>query len=433
MKPAKFLTARSTVITLLITISSALLVACFLPQRSSTGGKSPAWAARLPESLQFLTSRLGLDNIVATGWFAVLVALFSLSLIVSTFSQYTVAKMQINRLPTAAIPTGSIRLEMTPSILAGRLQAAGYRPAGSGDGVQRHVKYLYGYWGNFLIHLGLVTVVLFSLVYILTQHRVMMRLTGDEITRLTPGAYAELHGVMPLQRRLPDSVALTRVEPRFWGNDKLEWLSSELLFTDRPGEQPRRVDVALCDKAEYGHFIVYQMNAYGRAFDLHFTAPGGEVHQERLFLSYPPGRSKAGYGETPLGGTDLLLKGKFYADAEQKSMKLNSPTLSLRLYRGKELLGEAALQPGATGRLGPLEVRLTRSAWWTDILLEGSRGTFGIFAGFAVILSGVLCSYCLAPREIIVRESGGALFVQQVARRFALFYLEEFEEIIQSP
>ncbi len=418
--------------TLLIAVSSALLLTCFLPQRSSGDGNIPPWVGRLPEQFHFLSSLLGLDNIVGAGWFAFLVGLFSCSLIFSTLAQYKTAMSQARRLPSGSIPDESIRLKLSPSLLAQRLQTAGYRLAGSGEGVERYVKNRWGYWGNFLIHLGLVTVVLFSLVYIVTRHRVLLRLTGGEMTLLTPGNFVEMKGVMPLQRRLPAGISLIRLEPRFWKNDKLEFLSSELSFTDRPGSQPRRVDVALCDKSQYGPFIVYQMNAYGRAFDLLFESPRGERHGQRFFLPYPPSHMKAGYGDTALEGTDLLLKGKFYTDSKRQSMKLNSPPLYLRLQRGQELLGEVTLQPGAAKVLGPLKVTLTRSSWWTDILLEGSRGTTGIFAGFAVILAGVLISYCLVPREIIVRESGGTLHLQQVARRFALFYREEFADIIQA-
>jgi hypothetical protein len=293
------------------------------------------------------------------------------------------------------------------------------------------VKNRIGYWGNLLLHIGLVTAVLFSLVYVVTQHRVLIRLTGQEITRLTPEKVQELRGVFPMQRSLPHSVVLKTLRPRFWANDKLEYLSSELYFTNHPGDEPRRVDIAVSDKSHYGPYLVYQANVYGRTFDLDFVTPQGETHRERLYLPYPPRRDTAGYGEMDIAGTGLLLKGKFFADRERTSMKLNESPLTLRLYRGKELLGEATLTPeGSTGQLGPLGVRVAQSEWWTDILLDGTRGTSGIFAGFALILAGVLSSYCLVPREIIVRETTDGIYAQHVARRFAQFYREEFDEII---
>jgi hypothetical protein len=133
----------------------------------------------------------------------------------------------------------------------------------------------------------------------------------------------------------------------------------------------------------------------------------------------------------PIAGTNFLLKGKFYADMERKTMRLHGSPLTLRLYQGKDLQGEVTLTPGTTGQLGPLVVRLVQSEWWTDILLDGTRGTAGIFTGFALILAGVLSSYCLVPREIVVRESAGKVYAQHVARRFAQFYREEFDEIMQ--
>ena len=431
VKLPKFLTARSTVIALFTAISVALLVASSVPQRAGLGGTTPEWVGKLPASLHFLTSLLGLDNIVGSSWFAILVTLFWLSLVISTVSQYSATSALVHHIPPPALSQGSILLDITPSAFAELAHGSGYRSAGSADGVHRYVKNRVGYWGNFLLHIGLVTAVFFSLVYVLTQHRVLIRLTGQEITRLADGNVKELHGVLPLRQTLPYSVVLKGLQPRFWANDKLEYLSSELYFTDQPGGEPQRVDIAVSDKSQYGQYIVYQANAYGRAFDLEFETLRGEIYRERLYLPYPPKRDVAGYGEIGITGTDFLLKGKFFADAEHKSMKPNFSPLTLRLFRGKELQGEATLTAGGMARMGPLAVRLAQSEWWTDILLDGTRGTSGIFAGFALILAGVLSSYCLVPREIIVRESDGKVYVHHIARRFAQFYREEFDEIIK--
>jgi cytochrome c biogenesis protein len=431
VKPFKFLTARSTVIALFTAISAALLVASSVPQRSSLGGKTPEWVGKLPENLHFLTTRLGLDYIVGSSWFAILVTLFWISLVISTVSQYSATRALINRIPPSAIPPESIRLDISIDAFAEAAKTAGYQPEENINGIHRYVKNRIGYWGNFLLHIGLVTSVLFSLVYILTQHRVLIRLTGQELTRLTPENVQELRGALPLQQKLPYSVVLKTLTPRFWANDKLESLTSELYFTDQAGGEPQRVEIAVSDKSQYGPYLVYQANAYGRAFDLEFEPVPGEVHRERLYLPYPAKRDVAGYGEMVVAGTDFLLKGKFYADAERKSIQLNTPSLALRLYRGKELQGEVTLTSGANAQLGPLTVRLVQSEWWTDIMLDGTRGTAGIFTGFALILAGVLYSYCLVLREIIVRESGGVIYVQHVVRRFAPFYREEFDELIQ--
>lgn len=429
MKITKFLTSRSTVIALFSALSLALLWASLVPQRIAVG-KTPDWVAGLPAGVRSLATLLGLDNVVGTPWFAVLGLLFWLSLLVSAVSQYGTARALAARIPSAEVPPESVRVELAPERLDELVRQAGYRPAGRADGVARYVRNRAGYWGNFLLHVGLVVAVVFSLVYVVTQHRVLLRLTSDEAVRPTPDTVPETVGVLPLTRELPYSVLLKEVRPGFWGNDRLESLSSELYFTGRAGGDPRRVEVALSDKSRFGPYLVYQVNSYGRAFDLELSSPEG-VLRPRLFLPYPDRRDRAGYGEAALPG-GYLLKAKFYADAEQRSMRLNRPPFTVRLYRGSELLRQLTLEPGEAAQLGPYTVRLVRSAWWTDILLDGSRGTFGIFAGFAVILAGVLCSYCLVPREIIVREKDGALHLQQVVRRFASFYREEFEELLSA-
>jgi cytochrome c biogenesis protein len=431
VKISKLLTARSTVITLLGAISVALLIASAVPQRTSLGGGTPQWVARLPQGLGFLSSLLKLDNVVGSSWFALLVGIFWLSLLISTVNQFGATRSLAARIPAPEIPAGAARVDLDPETLARRIKAAGYHPAGEAPGVRRYVKNRVGYWGNFLLHIGLVTAVIFSLVYVLTQHRVQVRLTGEEITVLGPETVQEVKGVLPLSQELPRSVVLKGVQPAFWGNDKLESLASELYFTARPGDEPRRVNVALSDKSQFGPYLVYQANVFGRSFDLELQSAEGS-HRLRLYLPYPLRRDLAGYGEMAVPGTDFLLKGKFYADRGKKSMQLNQPPLTLRLYRGRELLQQAALEPGTPAQLGPFAVRLEQSAWWTEILLDGSRGTAGIFAGFAVILAGVLSSYCLVPREVVVRRRGDDIYLQQVVRRFASFYREEFDDLIQT-
>ncbi|MDD2853657.1 MAG: cytochrome c biogenesis protein ResB [Desulfuromonadaceae bacterium] len=431
MKPSIFLTARSTVIALFIAISTALLVASSIPQRSTLGGKTPAWVEKLPPSLQHGTELLGLDYIVGSSWFAILITLFWISLLISTVSQYLAIKALASRIPPAAIPQESTRVDCTLSVFAPIVGAAGYREVRNSNNVHRFVKNRIGFWGNFLLHIGLVVVVFFSLVYVLTQHRVLFRLTGQEITRLSKDSVQELRGILPQQKGLPYCVVLKNLEPRFWKNDKLAELSSELYFTDKAGGDPQRVDIAVSDKSHFGPYIVYQANTYGRVFDLEFVSAQGESHRERFYLPYPPSRDKAAYGEMPLAVNGLLLKGKFFADKDRLSMKLNDSPLTLRLFQGKDFLGEITLTSGSTGQLGSLSVRLAQTEWWTDILLDGTRGTSGIFAGFALILTGVLSTYCLIPREIIARESDGGMYVQHVARRFAQFYREEFDDIVR--
>ena len=428
MKPVKVMTARSTVIGFFLAITLSLLAANIIPQRPAAG-KPPAWLSALPEGLRFL-GRLGLDDIVGSYWFAGLVLLFSISLVLSMFAQYGAARALINRSPQPAQRGTWQRVSEDPAGLAARLAAAGYRKTSGGEGVNRFVKYRNGYWGSFLLHLGLVTAVVFSLVYVLTQNKALVRLTGEEITRLTPENVVTKRGLFPLQESFPYSMTLTRLKPRFWSNDKLEALASELYIADRPGDLPRRVDVALSDKGRFGSFRVYQGNPFGLSFNLELSFPGSGFRQERLQLHYPGRRDSAGYGELAMEGTDLVLKGKFIPDAVGKTIEPRAPLLTLRLVRGDKILGETTLKPGEKGQLGPWTVRLTRVEWWTEILLDGSRGMAGVFAGFAVILAGVLSSYCLVPREILVREEGGVLLVQQYVRRFAPIYRDEFEAVV---
>jgi hypothetical protein len=174
---------------------------------------------------------------------------------------------------------------------------------------------------------------------------------------------------------------------------------------------------------------VYQKNSFGTAFFLRLEDGRRAPHQEILYLPFPARRDKAGYDTIQLADPGLTLKAKYYADSARQSIYPVHPLLVLRLYDGDRMLGEAALQTGQASVLGNFSVQLVKAEWWTDYLFEGSRGTFGIFTGFAFILAGVLLTYCVTPRTILVRQTDDGYRVSWQIVRFHDFYAAEKEQV----
>lgn len=85
----RFFLARSTVLTLIILVLGAVVVGYLFPQRFLL---SPAgmdrWALDHP-FLATLSRTLALDHVYTSPWFAVLLALFMVSLLFSTWEQFT--------------------------------------------------------------------------------------------------------------------------------------------------------------------------------------------------------------------------------------------------------------------------------------------------------------------------------------------------------
>jgi hypothetical protein len=422
------LTARTTVIALLVAIAGAMATAAIIPQGGlEAEGALPAapvatsrWSAAI--------SLAGLDHVFSSFWFAALVGLFVVSLSLSTLEQLRLARARTFHPPPRAASADERASILSPGELGGVLRRAGYRRM-AGDGTaSRWVKHAWGYWGTFILHLGMTVTALFASTYVLTEHRAKLQVASGRPEALAPGTYAVKRGLLALDIPLPAEVTLYRVEPTFGANDQLVDLASDLVFRDRGGRS-RDVRVAVNAYEDYGGIVVYQLVKFGNVFELEVSDEAGGRSELPVRIAYPMKRGEASYANQDLGGA-RVLKAKYYPRADRAGMLLADPELILRLVDGDRLLGEATLREGQLSPLGPWSVRLARVGWWTEILFEGSLGTTGIFTGFAVLLLGGVLSFFAVPREVLVRAGPeGARVVWRTAR-FPEMYREEGEALL---
>lgn len=409
----RFFTTRATVLALILLLAASLAIAVVVPQ---VGGDGRLLAGPL-------VAALGLNRIFSTWWFVALALLFVISLLFSTVDQFKAARSRTFQPPHGS-GEGALASPRSAVQLDAELRAAGYRRLAAGPAGVRYVKAALGYWGNFLLHLGMTLTVVFALVYVVTEHRAIIRVVSGESLPLKPGDYAERRGLLAGRLSLPAAITLVRLTPEFWEQDQLKALTSELVFFAADGHQ-RQLKVALSDKSRYHDLIVYQQPAFGNAFLVEFTAGDGRGFDQVFPLPMPSRRDRAGYGTFPLDDGRYLIKAKYYATADRSGIVPTTPQLVLRLYDGPRLVAETPLLIGQAGRLGPYAVKLAEVRWWTDLLFDGSRGTAGIFGGFALLLAGGLLAFFAVPREVVVRPAATGCTVTWRATRFADFYEEE--------
>lgn len=408
------LTARTTVVVLLVLLAAAMTVAAVVPQRAGPPGPDAAPAG--------LVDALGLTHVFSTPWFGVLAGLFVAALALSTVEQLRLARARTFLAPPA-------RIDGTPSPL-GRpdveaiLREEGYRALAADASATRLVRGWSGYWGSFCLHAGMTTTALFAIAYVLTEHRVVLHVTSGR--GVAPGDVSAERGLLARDLPLPVEVNLYRVEPAFSAGALVD-VASRLVFTAADGAA-REVRVAVNDYQDYRGLTVYQLQRFGNVFALEVEAEAGPS-EIALELPYPEKPGVASYGERPLPGGQVL-KAKYFPGADRSRLEPGEPELVLRLQDGDRVVGEATLREGDAARLGPLSVRLARVGWWTELLFEGSLGTTGIFAGFAVLLLGAVLAYFAVPREVVVRDAPGGCTVQWRAARFADMYTEERDRIL---
>lgn len=421
------LNARSTVLVLLVLVGAAMTVAAVVPQRGlvamASGAAAPGAAPRPGRWVEVL----GLDHVFSTHWFAALALVFVASLTLSTLEQFRVARARMRHLPAEAGAAGE-----TSPLARGNVEAMlrreGFRRLSAAPGRSRYVRHWHGYWGSFLLHAGMTLTVLSSLTYVLTEHRAKLHVASGRPLLLERDGLAVQRGLLAREIPVPSEVHLHRVEPTFGANDQLVDVASHLIFTDARGVS-REVRVAVNDYQDYLGIVVYQLVKYGNAFFLEVDDGAGAAGELLLELAYPEKRGAASYGSRPLAGP-WMLKAKYYASADRTELLPKDPQLVLRLYEGERLVDEATLQEGQAARVGPLQVRLARVGWWTEILLEGSVGTSGIFAGFAVLLLGGALTFFAVPREVIVQTMPDGCAIRWSTTRFDEMYREERARIL---
>ncbi len=251
-------------------------------------------------------------------------------------------------------------------------------------------------WGAALLHAGLALALVSFLAYVSTERQGYLTLTeGEEVDAGAPWAM-EVAGLLAPPFPLPVGVALVAVSPVFRADDTLQALSAEVALRDGAGP-PRRHRISPNDSHYHWGFRLYQLGVFGHAFALEVTDPRGGAGQVLLRLPIPRGRDLAGYGTfegTPFGAT---LKAKYHLDHDRVSMDDARPLLTMRLVEGDAVRAELALHPGEQGTLGGHQVRLVAVRRWTSLLFDAGIGMTPVLLGFAVMVLGAALIYAARP------------------------------------
>lgn len=424
----RFFLSRKTILTLIILILAAIIIGYLFPQRFAA---PPSEMERWRETNSFWVpwvERLGLDHVYSTPWFAALLFVFLFSLGISTYEQIKISTKKT----FGGLPAGveSFRIIADENELISAIKTQGYFRAAKNEEGYRFVKHPWGYWGNVLLHIGIVLTIASSLLIVLTQKRGVLNLVEGEIT--IPGApwAAEENGLMAGKLVLPEAVRLDKVIAEFWETDDLKQLTTAISFIDPQGRINKHT-LAINQTIDSKGLRIYQSYNYGDAFFVKFVDLEGRRNGVILQIQSPSKRDRASYGNFNLEGAPYLLKAKYFADAGKRSMDSTNPLLVLRLMDKGKVMGEINLRKGESGKIGPYTASFLDASKWAGIIFVDITGMPGIFLGFFVIIAGSGLTYFMPPREFIVRREGGEFSIAWKAARFENFYKEEFESVLK--
>lgn len=405
---------------------ASVLASYLVPQRFST---DPAELARWRASnsgIAAVVVALGLDHVYSTWWFVALVALFLAALVRATAHQVRAAARHTRsgvRMPdTACAPMTS-----DPASLASGLRRLGYMRVREDDAAARFVKHPWGYWGGVVLHAGMVTSVAATLVFVLTVQRGTVHLYEGESLRPGDPWGREEHGTLARPLLLPGMLRVDSIRPDYWPNDDLRQLTTGLTLAGPSA--PRRASISVNRTADFDGVTIFQSQLFGHAFGVELRDASGNVTPVLMEVAAPRRRDIPSYADFDPQGIPYRLRAKYYASAARDSMT-GEPSLTLRLTSGSRVIGQATLVRGHPVRIGPYQVTLRESAWWTEMVFARTPGVSVIFLGFGLMLLGALLVYATAPREVIIRQRGNGMELTWRAWRFPDFYREEYARIV---
>ena len=427
MNPIKrFFLSRTTTLCLIASALAAVVLSTFIPQSFlAFSDTMHAWRASHPRLGQ-ITELLGLHDIYTNPVFLLILGGVTISLSLSTWNQCTAA-WRLTFRPDLQTGAGDCFTVLLPKDTCSKIVAGrGYLPRKSNTGPISLVRNPWGYWGNSLLHAGMLISIAASLFIALTQQQAVIQLAEGVVQRPGDPLLIEQHGMLGKPLVLPEAIRLERVSYRFRPDYSMADLASSLSFLSERGTVTTRT-VAINRIVVQRGIRVYQGVEFGHAFWVEATGPGGDTHVFQLQLEHPAAPGKPSYNDFPnLLGDGRIVRAKYVVNQEGLSFDRVEPLLTLRLDDADKEVGRLPLLSGEQGTIGPYVFRLASITSWSRLILVNLAGISCVFFGFFIICLGAALYYFVPPQEVVLREAAdGATLVCWRATRFAPFYADE--------
>ncbi len=430
MKKIKsFLLSRTSVLVQILIILTVILAGYEFPQRISASPYSiEKWRKAHPALVPWV-ERLGLGHIYTTPWFAALLFIFLLTLVISSYEQI---KKALNKTFRHADTDSEGETIYAPEDkLISAIKKKGYIFIGEKNTHKRFVKHPWGYWGNVFLHLGFVIIIASSLVILLMQNRGLLQLVEGEI--YFPGNLwtFEEKGLLAKDFILPEAIRLEKVNFEFYESDELKGLSTFISFIDPQGRF-QKYSVGINQIVKFKGVRIYQGNSFGHAFYVELADKEGGTEKIIFDIDHPLRRDRPGYKNFEFEGIPYTIRAHYYVDADRKSMQSNNPLLNILIIDREKSAKEASLKIGESRELGPYTARLVYVSRWSELIFVKDPGMSGVFSAFFIIIAGVMLTYFTPPREFILQKKAEGFSLVWRPSKFERFYEDEFKAILSA-
>jgi len=426
----RFFLSRTTIIFLIMLALTAVTLSALIPQSFLTSSERMlAWQTAHPFA-ERLSELFGLHRIYTHPAFAVILGGVTISLALSTWNQFLAAWRRTFN-PDRGISGGEcFSVSGTVAESCRTLAAKGYYRLGGTAEEVLLVRNPWGYWGNTLLHLGMMVTIAASLFIALTQQRGVIHLAEGAIRHSSEPLLMEEHGLLAKPLLLPQALRLDRIAYSFWPNHGVRQVASTISFPGDSGTSETKT-VEINRILTHRGIRYYQGVEFGHAFFVEVTSRTGDNRLYQLQIQHPETPDKPSYNDfQDLLGDGCLVRAKYWVDAERKSFDNVNPLLTLRLDCRGEEVGQIPIKVGEEGSIGPYKFHLRAFAPWSRLIVVNLSGMPGIFLGFFIICLGGVLHYFTTPREAwICGATASKSKICWRATKFAGFYQDELASL----
>lgn len=429
-KIKKIITARPVSLVLLLLLLGLIYLSIIIPQKiDSSAAHLETWRfGHL--ALTGIIDLFSLHAIYSQPWFAVLILLMTMSLVVSSYDQLIAARKKM--LSTTTTAAEAVAIGISAQQLASAAACHRYRPVETDNAdALKFIRNPWGYFGNLLLHAGMTVVIIVSLYHSLySRQGALIMVEGEERSNDQTWNISE-HGLLASPLTLPGAIRLDRVSLKYDNKHQPAEVLSDISIIDTAG-QTAHLTASINRVIGHNGLRIYHASQYGNAFLVSFTDRKGTTHTETVAAHHPLNLSEAGYSDDfTVSWSPYLLSAKYFTSVQRDTMNSDNPELVLRLAdKGKEL-ARTRVTIGRNGMLGEYRVELKKVVKWSTLIFVDTNGMPILFTGFAIIMLGGLIRYLFPPRELIaIKQKDEHFNVFWKASEFRSFFLEERDMLI---
>ncbi len=446
----RFLLSPKTIISLISAVVISGVLGSTIPQLTERPPRFfDAWKT---ESLKiyYLIDLLQLNQVYTSVWFLVLVALITLSLILSLYYQ---SKMLIKsgRLAKREVSESSFKdfiafelphssasvYENLSDRLKGIFKDRGYRLYLAGEENRYFIfgKNRIGKWSCVIFHVGLLLTIIAALYGLSFQKRGFAQLIQtDTFQGKDKDWVVKRLGIFAKDFNLGFKVHLKNFTPAYWENDQIREMESNLAIINDKGETKEFL-LSLKNPIEFNGTKIYQSTHYGYSIGLVLEREGENPAITQFLLDASGKKDKPFVGKMDFPTTDYILEMKFYPNLIEPSFYATLPGVDLTVkekgqekFKGRVLFTQRAW-------LGENTLTFAQIHYWTGLTFVKNYGMPLVYTGFALSTLGTLLIFMLSYKEIHLKvmEDGDRvrLYMGGQTKRYKALFSEEFKEMAE--